>query len=230
TRQEGCKEEDLEEEVVSTIFGNWAKGDEQSSPSSFPARKQPGVSNSSTTMRPHLHVDAAAPSLEAIAALRAHLDAGGVAALPTDTLYGLAADARNADAVAAVYALKGRDFGKPLPIVVRNLEQAAEAARDLPDVFAELAAAFWPGPLTLVVRASAWIAPQVTAGTGTVGMRQPDLPLLAALLAATGYPLTATSANRSGAPECRAAAAVAEQLGGLLAEHRGLLVDGGDSP
>src|SRR6185437_1021525 len=192
TRQEGCKEEDLEEEVVSTIFGNWAKGDEQSSPSSFPARKQPGVSNSSTTMRPHLHVDAAAPSLEAIAALRAHLDAGGVAALPT---------------------------------VVRNLEQAAEAARDLPDVFAELAAAFWPGPLTLVVRASAWIAPQVTAGTGTVGMRQPDLPLLAALLAATGYPLTATSANRSGAPECRAAAAVAEQLGGLLAEHRGLLVD-----
>src|SRR6185437_8653437 len=88
---------------------------------------------------------------------------------------------------------------------------------------------FWPGPLTLVVRASAWIAPQVTAGTGTVGMRQPDLPLLAALLAATGYPLTATSANRSGAPECRTAAAVAEQLGGLLRiaappslDHRGL--------
>ena len=177
-----------------------------------------------------LDINAAAPARSAMAALRAHLDAGGVAALPTDTIYGLAADARSASAVRTVYALKGRGFAKPLPLVVRDLEQAAEVGRDLPPIFGKLAAAFWPGPLSLVVRASAWITPEVTAGTGTVAMRQPDLPLLTELLAATGYPLTATSANRSGAPECRTAAEVAAQFGGLLAEHRGLLVDGGPSP
>lgn len=174
-----------------------------------------------------MQVDAAAPAPAAIAVLRRHLDAGGVVALPTDTIYGLAANALAADAVARVFALKGRGFDKPLPVVVRDRAQAAELAAELTPEFERLAAAFWPGPLTLVVRARPELPPALTAGSGSVGMRQPASPLLAALLAAIGYPLTATSANRSGAPDCRTAAAVAEQLGG---EPGLLIADGGTSP
>jgi len=174
-----------------------------------------------------LKLDAQAPDPEALAALRRHLDGGGVAALPTDTLYGLAANALEAAAVGRVFALKGRDFHKPLPVVVRDLAQAEELAAGLPPHFADLAQAFWPGPLTLVVPAGERLPAALTAGSGSVGLRQPRLPLLAALLAATGYPLTATSANRSGGPDCRTAAAVEAQLGHA---PELLIVDGGPSP
>lgn len=173
-----------------------------------------------------LEINPQAPAPPALAELRDYLAAGGVAALPTDTLYGLAANARRAGAVARVFALKGRDFSKPLPLVVRDLEQAAEVAAHLPPLFHRLAQDFWPGPLTLIVAAAPGLPPALTAGTGTVGMRQPSLPLLAALLRLTGFPLTATSANRSGGTECRSAAAVEAQLGDSL----DLIVDGGLSP
>jgi len=166
------------------------------------------------------------PEPAALDAVRRHLDSGGVVAMPTDTVYGLVANASDAEAVGRVFALKGRSFQNPLPLVVRDLAQAAEIACALPPVFATLTAAFWPGPLTLIVAAGERLAPAVTAGTGNVGMRQPNLPLLAQLLAGVGYPLTATSANRSGQPECRTGAAVAAQLDG-----EGLLVvEGGLSP
>ncbi len=174
-----------------------------------------------------LKLDAEAPDAEGLAALRRHLDAGGVAALPTDTLYGLAANALDPAAVARVFALKGRDFHKPLPVVVRDRAQAAELAARLPPRFAALAEAFWPGPLTLVLPAGAHLPAALTAGSGGIGVRQPRSPLLAALLAQTGYPLTATSANRSGGSDCRTAAEVAEQLG---ADAALLIVDGGASP
>ncbi|MGH9520373.1 MAG: L-threonylcarbamoyladenylate synthase [Terriglobales bacterium] len=179
-------------------------------------------------MPPLLPISTAAPAPEAIARIRATLDRGGVVALPTDTIYGLAASARDAAAVARVFALKGRDFSKPLPIVVRDLEQAAEIAAELPGCFGEMTAAFWPGPLTLIVRAGALLPEQLTAGTGNVAMRQPDLPFLQKLLEACAYPLTATSANRSGAPECRTVAEVAAQFGDTAELE--LIVDGGLSP
>ncbi|MGN6591516.1 MAG: L-threonylcarbamoyladenylate synthase [Terriglobales bacterium] len=162
----------------------------------------------------------------AVIELRAHLDAGQVAVVPTDTLYGLAAKATDAEAVARVYALKGRSFDKPLPVVVRDRRQAAELAARLPPNFEALTAAFWPGPLTLIVPAAAHLPPALTAGTGALAMRQPDQPLLAALLLATGYALTATSANRSGAPACRTVEEVEAQFGADCP----LLVDAGPSP
>lgn len=175
-----------------------------------------------------LSISTSAPSPEAILRIRAVLDRGGVVALPTDTIYGLAASARDADAVAHVYTLKGREFSKPLPLVVRDLQQAAEIAAELPGCFGEMTAAFWPGPLTLIVRASPLLPEQLTAGSGKVAMRQPDLPFLQQLLDACGYALTATSANRSGAAECRTATEVADQFGD--ASELDLIVDGGLSP
>lgn len=168
------------------------------------------------------------PTLEEMRQIRGVLDGGGVVALPTDTIYGLAASARDPEAVARVYGLKGRDFNKPLPIVVRDLEQAAEVAERLPPAFGTLTAAFWPGPLTLIVAAAAVLPAQLSAGSGKVAMRQPDLPFLLQLLQVCAYPLTATSANRSGGPECRTAGDVAAQFD--AAAGLGLLVDGGPSP
>lgn len=162
----------------------------------------------------------------AVPELLRHLTAGGVAAVPTDTLYGLAANALDAAAIGRVFALKGRDFHKPLPVVVRDAAQAAQLTALLPPRFYELTAAFWPGPLTLVLPAAAHLAAALTAGTGTIAMRQPNLPFLRALLAATGFPLTATSANRSGAPSCRTAAEVIAQFG----EDCPLVIDAGPSP
>jgi tRNA threonylcarbamoyl adenosine modification protein (Sua5/YciO/YrdC/YwlC family) len=170
-----------------------------------------------------LVVDRQHPEPSLIAALAERLRAGAIIAVPTDTVYGIAADAFSASAVARVFACKGRSFNKPLPVVVRDRNQARTLARDMPGIFERLADAFWPGPLTLLVRAAPEVPPQLTAGTGTIAMRQPDLPLLQALLNACGFPLTATSANRSGEPECLTAAAVAEQLGDAL----DLIVDGG---
>lgn len=158
--------------------------------------------------------------------LKQHLAAGGVAAVPTDTLYGLAANALDAAAVGRVFALKGRDFHKPLPVVVRDAAQAAQLSLQLPPRFYELTAAFWPGPLTLVLPAASHLPAALTAGTGTIALRQPNLPFLLALLAVTGFPLTATSANRSGAPSCRTAAEVIAQLG----EDIPLVMDAGISP
>lgn len=179
-------------------------------------------------MHPTLSISVATPAVEALQQIRAVLDGGGVVALPTDTIYGLAASVRDARAVARVYELKGREFSKPLPIVVRDLEQAAEMAARLPPGFAELTAAFWPGPLTLIVPAAAILPPQLTANSGAVAMRQPGLPFLLRLLEACAYPLTATSANRSGEPECRTAAEVAAQFQGTAGLD--LIVDGGESP
>ena len=176
------------------------------------------------------HLDANPADLAAlIEELHQYLDAGGVAAVPTDTLYGLAANALDAAAVERVFTLKGREAGKPLPVVVRDATQAAELALELPPLFHQLAAMFWPGPLTLIVAARPGLPAALTAGPGaiaTIAMRQPALGLLDALLRATGYPLTATSANRSGQPACRTAAEIERQFGAALE----LIVDAGVSP
>ncbi|MGH9412112.1 MAG: L-threonylcarbamoyladenylate synthase [Terriglobales bacterium] len=173
-----------------------------------------------------LSLGSRAATAEMIAEVREHLARGGVAVVPTDTIYGLAANALDPDAVAGVFALKGRDFDKALPVVVRDRTQAQVLAAELPEPFQELTAEFWPGPLTLVLKAAAQVPPMLSAGTGTIAMRQPDLPWLAALLASTGFPLTATSANRSGQASCRTAQEVLAQFG----EACPLVVDAGMSP
>jgi len=127
------------------------------------------------------------------------LDSGGLVAVPTETVYGLAARADSAEAVARIYAAKGRPDFNPLIVHVSGVEQAARYAEFSSQARA-LAAAHWPGPLTLVLprRAEAGLAEAVTAGLPTIALRAPAHPAMRALLEAVDFPLAAPSANRSG--------------------------------
>jgi len=153
----------------------------------------------------------------AIADATATIAAGGVVAVPTETVYGLAADATDSRAVAGIYAAKGRPSFNPL--IVHVLDRAAAEAIAIFNADAgALADAFWPGPLTLVLplRADAAIASLVTAGLDTIAIRVPAHRAMRALLAATGKPLAAPSANASGAISPTRAAHVLTSLGGRI--------------
>ena len=142
------------------------------------------------------------------------LRAGELVAFPTETVYGLGADAASADAVRRLYAVKGRPAGHPVIVHMARAEQLDELASDVPDVAHLLAAAFWPGPLTIVARRNtARIAPEVTGGRDTVGVRVPDHPLALELLAAFGGGVAAPSANRFGRVSPTTAAHVRADLG-----------------
>lgn len=171
-------------------------------------------------------VDPLRPDPERVAEAAARLRAGGLVALPTETVYGLAADATNPQAVAGIYAAKGRPSTNPLIVHVADLEAARALASDWPDTAEALAARFWPGPLTLVLPRAVALADAVTAGLDTVGIRVPSHPVASAILAACGRPLAAPSANLSTALSPTTAAHVA--LG--LEEVEGLIVDGGATP
>lgn len=159
-----------------------------------------------------------------IAAAAQLLRAGGLVALPTETVYGLAARADSAEAVAAIYRAKGRPDFNPLIVHVPSVAAAQQLAV-LDHRAARLAAEFWPGALTLVVplRAGAAVAPAVTAGLPTLALRCPAHPVMRAVLAASGLPLAAPSANRSGGVSPTRAEHVAASLG----EAVPLVLDGG---
>jgi len=150
--------------------------------------------------------------------------AGQPVAMPTETVYGLAADATNGEAVARIYAAKGRPSFNPLIVHVADVAQAAEFAL-LDDEARALAARHWPGPLTLVLplRSGSRIASLVTAGLATIAVRAPAHPAMRALIAAAGRPLAAPSANASGRISPTRAAHVLASLGGRIP----LIVDGG---
>jgi L-threonylcarbamoyladenylate synthase len=172
--------------------------------------------NSQATIRP---ADEAG-----IAAAAEVLARGGLVALPTETVYGLAARADSDAAVAAIYAAKGRPDFNPLIVHVHDVAQARKLAV-LDDRAERLAEAFWPGPLTLLLprRSDAALAAAVSAGLTTVALRCPAHPVMRAVLAATGLPLAAPSANRSGAVSPTSAEHVAASLGGRV----DLILDGG---
>lgn len=140
-----------------------------------------------------------------IARASAILREGGLVAVPTETVYGLAARADKAEAVARIYEAKGRPSFNPLIVHVADLDQARTLA-DFSDEAEALAKAHWPGPLTLVLprRADAQLAEAVSAGLPTIALRMPNHPVMQALLRETGLPLAAPSANRSGfiSPTC----------------------------
>ncbi|WP_375280024.1 L-threonylcarbamoyladenylate synthase [Pseudooctadecabacter sp.] len=150
---------------------------------------------------------------------------GGLVAFPTETVYGLGVDARNSDAVARLYAAKGRPSFNPLIVHVASLD-AAETYVEFDDTARALAQAFWPGALTLVLplRADAGISPLVTAGLDTLAIRVPDHGVAAALLAAFDGPIAAPSANPSGQVSPTKAAHVADHMTGVIDR----IVDGGD--
>ena len=161
---------------------------------------------------------------EAIAQAARLIQIGQPVAVPTETVYGLAADATNAEAVARIYEAKGRPAFNPLIVHVSGLD-AAEKLGEISPEARSLAEHYWPGPLTLVIplRASAGIASIVTAGLPTVGIRVPAHPAMQALLRATGRPLAAPSANASGSISPTRAEHVLKSLGGRIP----LIIDGG---
>ena len=161
---------------------------------------------------------------DAIARAATLITDGGIVAVPTETVYGLAADARKAEAVARIYAAKGRPSFNPLIVHVLDLA-AAERIAVFDEGARALATAFWPGPLTLVLplRAEAGIASLVTAGLDTVAVRVPAHRAMRALLVACGKPLAAPSANRSGGISPTRASHVAASLGDAVP----LIIDDG---
>lgn len=151
---------------------------------------------------------------------------GGVIAGPTDTIYGLFADAWNRSALRRVFRIKGRPENKPILVLVDSLKRVRDVADSIPDAFEVLAEAFWPGPLTVVVARRPGVPDAITAGRETIAVRLPRSPLVRALARQARCPLTGTSANLSGRPGARSADEVFSQLGSRLP----LLLDAGRSP
>jgi L-threonylcarbamoyladenylate synthase len=144
------------------------------------------------------------------------LRAGQLLIYPTDTLYALGGRALDGEVGARVRGAKGRDEGKPLPLVAADVEQVLGLCAGWPEAAAQLAGRFWPGPLTLVVRAAPGVPDEVTAGAGTVAVRVPALVLARQLCQAAG-PLISTSANRAGEPPPLTCGAAMAALGGAAA-------------
>ena len=168
-------------------------------------------------------VDPGAPQRDAIQEAAKWILNGGVVAIPTDTVYGLACDPFRADAVARVFAVKGRAAERALPLVASNAAQVAAHLGTLPPLGARLAERFWPGPLTLIVAAPASLVRDVTGDTGTVGVRVPADEVARAIAAACGRPITATSANLSGEP----ATGSPDEVERTLGDRVDLLIDTG---
>jgi tRNA threonylcarbamoyl adenosine modification protein (Sua5/YciO/YrdC/YwlC family) len=173
-----------------------------------------------------IKINCANPEPPLIAYAAQQIRAGKVLGVPTDTFYGLAADPFNLRAVDMVYEIKSRSRHKPLSLMIESVEQAEELARPLPDAFYVLARRFWPGPLTLIVRAASKLPLKVTANTGNVALRVPAAKIPLEIVRAAGVPITATSANLSGAAECTTALAVRAQLKDRIP----VIIDGGPSP
>jgi L-threonylcarbamoyladenylate synthase len=169
-------------------------------------------------------------SANAMADAAANLLAGGLVAFPTETVYGLGADACNADAVARIYSVKGRPTDHPLIVHVASMDGLGDWADDVPGYAISLARDFWPGPMTLVVKRSALAADFVTGGQDTVGVRVPNHPvalgLLEAFERAGGKGVAAPSANRFGNVSPTTAQAVSDELRDYLADGD-LILDGG---
>lgn len=160
---------------------------------------------------------------EAIAAGVRELAAGGLVVFPTETVYGLGADAHNAAAVARVFALKGRPANNPLIVHVSGTPMARRVVDAWPDEAERLVGSFWPGPLTLVLPRRSDLPDAVTAGGPTVGVRCPDHPVALALIEASGMPIVGPSANLSG----RLSPTTADHAAAGFADHELLIIDGG---
>lgn len=166
------------------------------------------------------------PELSLVKYAADQIRAGEVLGMPTDTFYGLAADPFNLRAVDKVYDIKTRSRHKPLSLLIESVDQAEELAKSLPEEFYALARKFWPGPLTVIVKAGSRLPLKVTANTGNVALRVPNAKIPLAVVTAAAIPITATSANLSGAAECTTAEQVHDQLHGRIS----IIVDGGTSP
>jgi L-threonylcarbamoyladenylate synthase len=163
-----------------------------------------------------IEIDANNPLPEAIERAAQHLRRGDVVAIPTEALYVLVADPLNLNAVGRVFAAKGREIHRALPMLISGTFMAEQLAKELSMRFHLLARHFWPGPLTLIVPASAKVPLKVTGNTGRLAMRQSRSRVAQALLDWLDQPLIATSANISGQPTCRSGIEVFGMMDGRV--------------
>ena len=178
-------------------------------------------------MRPEiLKIKSESPDPSLIAYCAEKIKQGMVLGMPTDTFYGLAADPFNLRAVDRVYEIKSRSRHKPLSLLIESVDQAEHLADNVPDEFFILAEHFWPGPLTIIVKAAPRLPLKATANTGNIAVRIPAAQIPLQIIRAAGLPITATSANLHGHSECTTADGVRDQIGDVLP----LIVDGGPSP
>lgn len=163
------------------------------------------------------------PSEKAVARAADMIRRGRVVAIPTDALYALVADPFSLNAVTRVFRAKGREFHRSLPLLVSDLLMAEDLAKELSQRFYFLARRYWPGPLTLIVPASAKVPLKVTGNTGRLAMRQSSSKVASALVERLDQPLICTSANISGSPTCRSGIEVFGKMDGRV----DLVLDGG---
>lgn len=168
-------------------------------------------------------VDADRPDPEVLDAAAAVLKSGGTVAFPTESFYGLGADALSPEAVRRIFHMKGRPETKPLLVLVDSVERALALAAEASAGARELMARHWPGPLTLVLRAAPMVPIEVTAGSGTIGVRVPGHAVALGLVRAAGVPVTAPSANLSGGSPPTRAGEVAASFGTAV----DFILDGG---
>jgi L-threonylcarbamoyladenylate synthase len=172
-----------------------------------------------------LHVDADNPDRSVIARAAQCLRAGGLVAFPTETVYGLGAHALDRLAIQRVFAAKDRPANDPLIVHLAAVDEAAPLVTDMPAAARRLAARFWPGPLTIVLRRSALVPDEVTAGLGTVAIRVPSHPVARALIEEARVPIAAPSANLFSRPSPTRASHVLADLNGRI----DMIVDGGST-
>ena len=172
-----------------------------------------------------IEIDPLEPSCEALDRAEASIRLGHVVALPTDALYALVADPYDLRAVRQVFHAKGRENQRTLPLFVRDALMVEEIAREVPPRFRILARRFWPGPLTIIMPASATLPLRATGNTGRLAVRQARSRLVDELLARLNQPLIATSANISGRPTCRSGI----EVFGVMDGRVDLVLDGGPS-
>jgi len=163
------------------------------------------------------------PDNEGIQEAKMRLQLGHVVAIPTETVYGLAANALNPDAVAAIFAAKGRPMDNPLIVHIADIKDWAPLVTHIPEKAMKLAEAYWPGPLTMILPASDLVPKEVTGGLSTVAVRFPAHLIAQAVILRSGLPLAAPSANLSGSPSPTNAARVMEDMNGRIAA----VLDGG---
>ena len=153
---------------------------------------------------------------DAIPQAAAILRRGGLLGIPTETVYGLGADATNDQAINRIFEIKGRNFHNPVSVIIGHAQDINPLVRNITDSARKLMDVFWPGPLTIIFEASDRVSPLLTANTGKIGIRLSGNDIARGIAEKTGKPLTATSANLSGSPECEDADQVIEQIGNQI--------------
>jgi len=153
---------------------------------------------------------------DVITSAAAIVSRGGVIAYPTETIYGLGADATNEQAIRRIFEIKGRNFNNPISLIIGHSQNVYPLVRKVTASAQKLMDAFWPGPLTIIFEAAGNVSPLLTADTGRIGIRLSGHDAARKIAGKAGKPLTATSANLSGSPECATADQVISQLGDRL--------------